>query len=101
MFFPFDPYLLQRSSRFLDPAASYVRWRKGGAGRRAGGAVAAASESDLEDSDEEEEEEEAEVSVKPVSVRPCSHTATGPAADDVTRRHLITLLSNTNVGHMS
>ncbi len=29
MFFPFDPYLLKRSSRFLDLKTSYVRWRRG------------------------------------------------------------------------
>lgn len=29
MFFPFDPYLLRRSSRFLDLEKTYVRWRSG------------------------------------------------------------------------
>lgn len=29
MFFPFDPYLLKRSSHFLKLKTSYVRWRRG------------------------------------------------------------------------
>lgn len=29
VFFPFDPYLLRRSSRHLDLPATYVRWRRG------------------------------------------------------------------------
>jgi len=47
MFFPFDPYLLKRSSRYLELQSSYVRWRKGGA--RVAGRVTGASESEGEE----------------------------------------------------
>ncbi|KAJ9509497.1 hypothetical protein QJQ45_001961 [Haematococcus lacustris] len=55
MFFPFDPFLLRRSSRFLELKLSYVRWRQGHP-------QAAPSSARLQgDSDDEEEVEEAEV----------------------------------------
>lgn len=60
MFFPFDPYLLKRSSRFLGLKTSYVVWRHG----HARGAAAAARGAQLhaqEDSDDEHGEEEGQV----------------------------------------
>lgn len=53
MFFPFDPYLLKRSSRFLDLKASYVRWRRGHPHT-----VAAAAASDSDDMLEDERAED-------------------------------------------
>lgn len=57
MFFPFDPYLLRRSSRFLQLRSSYVQWRHGhpatpsasggvGAVAGAGGATAGPADAD-------------------------------------------------------
>lgn len=62
MFFPFDPYLLRRSSRFLQLKTSYVRWRHGHPQAAAGGAAAggdgAAGAAADDDSDSEEDEGE-------------------------------------------
>ncbi|GIL51718.1 hypothetical protein Vafri_7665 [Volvox africanus] len=52
MFFPFDPYLLRRSSRYLQLKQSYVRWRHGHA-QTAGGAAG----TEAADSEEDEEED--------------------------------------------
>ena len=38
MFFPFDPYLLKRSSRHLHLKQSYVRWKHGHASTHAAAA---------------------------------------------------------------
>ncbi|KAG2498036.1 hypothetical protein HYH03_003797 [Edaphochlamys debaryana] len=57
MFFPFDPYLLQRSSRYLQLKSSYVRWRHGHP-QAAAGAGADADAGDSEDEDEQEGAEE-------------------------------------------
>ncbi|KXZ57030.1 hypothetical protein GPECTOR_1g930 [Gonium pectorale] len=62
MFFPFDPYLLRRSSRYLQLKSSYVRWRHGhpqsaaGASGADGGDEAGedgADHADSEDGDQE------------------------------------------------
>jgi RNA polymerase I-specific transcription initiation factor RRN3 len=62
MFFPFDPYLLARSGRFLDLEHAYVRWRGGhphvqpqdSADGAAGGSSALAGESsDADDASED------------------------------------------------
>lgn len=55
MFFPFDPYLLKRSSRWLDLRTSYVRWRHGHA--------QAAHPHDDSSSDEEEAAKHGQVSL--------------------------------------
>ncbi|KAL6758121.1 RNA polymerase I-specific transcription initiation factor RRN3-domain-containing protein, partial [Haematococcus lacustris] len=54
MFFPFDPFLLRRSSRFLELKLSYVRWRQGHP-------QAAPSSARLQGDSDDEEVEEAEV----------------------------------------
>ncbi|KAG2436969.1 hypothetical protein HXX76_006484 [Chlamydomonas incerta] len=61
MFFPFDPYLLRRSSRFLQLKTSYVRWRHGHPQAAAGtGADASDDEEDgvHADSDDGNEDDE-------------------------------------------
>ncbi|GFR40492.1 hypothetical protein Agub_g1060 [Astrephomene gubernaculifera] len=55
MFFPFDPYLLRRSSRFLQLKKSYVKWRHGHPQSAAAAAAEAEAEA-AESSDDEEEE---------------------------------------------
>ncbi|GLI69244.1 hypothetical protein VaNZ11_013820 [Volvox africanus] len=52
MFFPFDPYLLRRSSRYLQLKHSYVRWRHGHA--QAAGGAAGTEAADSEDDEEED-----------------------------------------------
>ncbi|GLC47104.1 hypothetical protein PLESTF_001444200 [Pleodorina starrii] len=54
MFFPFDPYLLRRSSRFLQLKESYVRWRHGHPQSAAAGAGAEAADSEDEEADEQD-----------------------------------------------
>ena len=46
MFFPFDPYLLRRSARFLDLSTSYNTW--GGAHRHGTDASHVSSDDELE-----------------------------------------------------
>ncbi len=53
MFFPFDPYLLRRSSTLLDLDATYVVWRRG----HPASAVRAELESDSDSESEGEEQE--------------------------------------------
>jgi RNA polymerase I-specific transcription initiation factor RRN3 len=59
MFFPFDPYLLRRSSRFLSLDTSYVRWRGGHphAGAAAGGGAVDGLEGGSEDEGLQEDDE--------------------------------------------
>ncbi len=60
MFFPFDPYLLKRSSGYLVLKESYVRWRHGHPSQRhqavagAGGGLHGGSEEEEEDDESEE-----------------------------------------------
>lgn len=53
MFFPFDPYLLRRSARFLDLATSYNTW--GGAHQHGTDASHISSDDELEVPDGETE----------------------------------------------
>lgn len=55
MFFPFDPYLLRRSARFLDLATSYNTW--GGAHQHGTDASHISSDDELEVPDGEIEQE--------------------------------------------
>ncbi|EFJ48520.1 hypothetical protein VOLCADRAFT_120872 [Volvox carteri f. nagariensis] len=52
MFFPFDPYLLRRSSRFLQLKQSYVRWRHGHPQTAAGGTGAEVADSEDDEGEE-------------------------------------------------
>ncbi|GIL92468.1 hypothetical protein Vretimale_19352 [Volvox reticuliferus] len=58
MFFPFDPYLLRRSSRYLQLKQSYVRWRHGHA--QAAGGAAGTEAADSEDDEEDTEGQDSE-----------------------------------------
>lgn len=75
MFFPFDPYLLRRSSRMLDLPRSYVYWRRGAAAR----GRAAQDEGSVSDGDGDEEGGEPSASSKP-QVRACIRARVGLAA---------------------
>ncbi|KAK9817200.1 hypothetical protein WJX72_010975 [[Myrmecia] bisecta] len=52
MFFPFDPFLLKRSERFLDTKSTYVRWQKG----HARSVAQAGMDSDDSDSSSDDDE---------------------------------------------